>query len=92
MRGKRLRLLTYLASLVMIVPVVSCSTTPDNEKASETFADCLDRNGVIAEGVEVTVGSNGKVEGISLRILSEGDIGYEPALRLSCTEEVELNQ
>lgn len=28
---------------------------------------------------------------ISVAILSEGDVAYEPALREACTEEVELN-
>lgn len=92
MRGNQPSLLIFAAALVMSLSVVSCGSNPDNAKASETFADCLHRNGIEAQGVEVTVGSDGTVESISLTIISEGEVAYEPALRLSCTEEVELNQ
>lgn len=92
MECKRPRLQTYLTSLLMILSLVSCSTTSDNEEASRTFADCLSLNGVEAEGVEVTVDTDGKVEGIAVTIISEGEVAYEPILRLGCTEEVELNQ
>lgn len=60
----------------------------DSDAASVRFADCLERNGVQAEDVVVTMRA-GSVEGVSLVIVSEGDVAYEPTVRLLCTEEVE---
>lgn len=60
----------------------------DSDEASGIFADCLERNGVEAQDVEVTMNA-GSVDGISLVILGEGDVAYEPTVRLLCTEEVE---
>lgn len=77
-----------LSSLVL----ASCSDVPDSQRATETFADCLQRNGVEAQDVAVTLSADGSVGGISATILSEGDVPYEPAIRLACTEEVDLNR
>ena len=60
----------------------------DFDEASVIFAECLERNGVVAEDVVVTM-DRGSVGEISLVILSEGDVAYEPALRLACIEELE---
>lgn len=77
-----------LSSLVL----VSCSDVPGSQRATEMFGDCLQRNGVEAQDVEVTLNPDGSVEGISATILSESDVPYEPAIRLACTEEVDLNR
>ena len=42
--------------------------------ATATFADCLERNGIVAEDVQVTVGDDGAIEGIEARILEEGAV------------------
>lgn len=68
----------------------SCSETPDSGTATETFAACLERNGVDVEDLEVSLNADGSIAGIAATILSEGDVPYEPTVRLACTEEVEL--
>jgi hypothetical protein len=76
-----------LLAVVITLSLVSCRSL-DSDEASTIFASCLDRNGVQAEDVVVTMDGD-SVSEISLMILSEGDVAYEPTLRLSCTEEVE---
>lgn len=88
MSRPRLRAATLLL-LLCAVFVASCSRTPDSQRATEIFADCLQRNGVEAQNLQVTVDADGSVGGISLTIVSEGDTPYEPAVRLACTQEVE---
>lgn len=83
----RLRAATLL--LICAFFVTSCSKTPDSQRATEIFADCLQRNGVEAQNLQVTVDADGSVGGISLTIVSEGDVPYEPTVRLACTQEVE---
>ncbi len=78
--------------IALSLTLTSCTTAPDDDEATSTFADCLERNGVEAESVEVTLNSDGSVASISANILSEGDVAYEPIIRLACTEEVELSQ
>jgi hypothetical protein len=39
--------------------------------------------------VNVELDDDGTVRTIALGILSEGDVAYEPTVRLACTEEVE---
>ena len=79
-----------LAALaIVVVSVVGCRGL-DSDEASKIFADCLERSGVEAEDVVVTMDGD-TVGEISVMILSEGDVAYEPALREACTEEVELN-
>jgi len=80
-----------VAVLVSALVLVSCGR-PDNGRALEVFADCLRRNGVEAEDVELTLNSDGSVAEVSVTIISEGGVAYEPAVRLACIEEVELNQ
>lgn len=74
-----------------LLVLTSCSSTPDSDAATETFAACLERNGVVAEDLEVTLNADGSVGSISATIVSEGDVPYEPSIRLACTEEVERN-
>lgn len=69
----------------------SCSESPDSETATETFAACLERNGIDVEDLEVSLNADGSVATIAATILSEGDVPYEPTVRLACTEEVELS-
>ena len=69
--------------------VTSCSTTPDSERATELFADCLQRNGVEVQDLEVTLDEDGSIAGISAEIVSEGDVAYEPTVPLACPQEVE---
>lgn len=61
----------------------------DAAEATATFGECLDRNEVVYEDLEVELDADGKVETLAVAILSEGDVAYEPAIRLACTEEVE---
>ena len=69
----------------------SCSSAPDSRRATEVFAECLERNGVEVRDLEVTLDADGLVGSISATIISEGDVSYEPTIRLACTEEVELD-
>lgn len=78
-------------AIALSLSLFACSP-PDSGRAAEIFADCLQRNGVEAENVEVILNSDGTVGSISARIVSEGGVAYEPTIRLACTEEVELNQ
>lgn len=78
--------------LILAIFVVSCQAGPSSEDATATFADCLERNGIVAEDVQVTVGDDGAIEGIEARILEEGAAAYEPAIRLACTAEVEADR
>jgi hypothetical protein len=80
----------WLAVLVAAVVLFSCAR-PDNERAAEVFGDCLRRNGVEAVDVELALNSDGSVAEVSATIISEGDLTYEPTVRLACTKEVELN-
>ena len=80
-------LFVVCSSLVL----ASCSSAPDSRRATEVFADCLERNGVEVRDLEVTLDADGSVGTISATILSEGDVSYEPTIRLACTEEVELD-
>jgi hypothetical protein len=76
-----------LLAVLITLSVVSCRSL-DSDEASAIFASCLERSGVQAEDVVVTMDGN-SISEISLLILSEGDVPYEPAVRLSCTDEVE---
>jgi hypothetical protein len=78
----------FVGIAVLAVGLVACEGGLDSDEASAIFADCLERNGIEAQNVEVTI-SDGTVEDISLGILSEGEIPYEPVVRLQCTDEVE---
>jgi hypothetical protein len=60
-----------------------------DEEATARFVDCLERNGIEADGVSVTLDADGGVATIEAQIVSEGDVAYEPAIRLACTAEVE---
>ncbi|HSJ36211.1 MAG TPA: hypothetical protein VLB85_14260 [Acidimicrobiia bacterium] len=72
--------------------LVGCGgeTPLDAAEATARFAECLDRNEVVYENLEVELDADGTVGTISVGILSEGEVAYEPAIRLACTEEVEL--
>ena len=69
---------------------VACQAT-DTAKASDRFTDCLQRNGVEAEDVEVVM-SDGVVESLTLVVVDEGEARYEPTVRLVCTLELEAEQ
>lgn len=75
------------ACAIIGIAVLGCQGQ-DSDTATSAFVECLERNGVVAEDVEVTM-SGGSIEGISLLIVSEGDVPYEPTVRLACSEEVE---
>lgn len=74
-----------------IFVLASCSDVPDSGRATEVFADCLERNGIEVQDLEVTLNTDGSVGSISATIISEGEVAYEPTVRIACTEEVELN-
>lgn len=79
----------FLAAAAGLLLLAACDGTPAAERAGRTFAECLERNGIVAEEVEVALGADGSIEGISAVILDEGDVPYEPTVRMACTEEVE---
>lgn len=58
----------------------------DSDTATALFNDCLTHHGAVAEDVSVTV-RGGSTEDISLPVVSEGDVPYEPDVRLACSEE-----
>lgn len=78
-----------VAGAAAILILAACELAPDAASATTTFVECLERNGVVAEDVRVTLADDGSVEGIEARILEEADVAYEPAVRLACIEEVE---
>lgn len=81
-----------IAVLVLVLGLGSAcagSPPPDAAQATARFASCLERSGVVAEDVAVELDDDGTVRTISLVVLSEGDVAYEPTIRLACTEEVE---
>jgi hypothetical protein len=59
--------------------------TADLADPTSIFVDCLERNGVVAQDVEVTLDADSSVASIGAR--QEGDVAYEPSVRLACTEE-----
>jgi hypothetical protein len=67
------------------------SPPPDEAAATARFAECVERHGIVADSVEVEINDDGTVGSIALGILSEGDIPYEPVVRLACTQEVEAS-
>jgi hypothetical protein len=81
--------LTAFLSVLALASACSGAPSPDPARATATFAECLERNGVVAEDVNVELNDDGTVRTIALGILSEGDVAYEPTVRLACTEEVE---
>ena len=83
----RRRLMTGAATAILVL--AACGLAPDAASATTTFVECLERNGITAEDVSVTLADDGSVEGIEAVIVDEGDVAYEPAVRLACIEEVE---
>ena len=83
------RLKNFAVIVAVGVSLAGCQGF-DSDEASKIFADCLERNGIEAEDVVVTMDGD-TVDEVSLVILSEGDVAYEPTLREACTEEVEAN-
>lgn len=77
---------TAVVLVVLAFSLVSCQRL-DSDEATALFADCLSRNGVEAQDVRVTM-SGGSIEGISVVVISEGDVPYE-RLEDACIEEVE---
>lgn len=80
------KLRSIMALVALVFALVSCQGL-DSDQATAIFADCLRRNGVEAQDVVVTM-SGDSVEGISVVIISEGDVPYD-SLEEACTEEVE---
>ncbi|MGA7272970.1 MAG: hypothetical protein WB239_18000 [Acidimicrobiia bacterium] len=87
---------TTAAILVLVTALASgCSSgpTPDLEalsaRAVTLFQDCFARNDVQAENVKVDVSADGHVRTLSAQIVAEGDVPFEPQVRLACTQEVE---
>lgn len=82
-----------LVALVALSPGCSSGPTRDQEalsaRAVSLFQDCFSRNGVQAENVEVEVSADGHVRTLSALIVAEGDVPFEPQVRLACTQEVE---
>ncbi len=83
---------SIIATAIALTAVLSSCSPPDSDRATRVFADCLERNGVEADSIELTLNSDGSVASVSVIILSEGEVAYEPTIRLACAEEVELNQ
>lgn len=92
-----MRRFTLLAiALIALSALVACgdddapnSDAPNSEAATAQFVACLERNGVTAEAVTLTLNDDGTVGTIEAQILAESDAPYEPAVRLACTQEIE---
>ena len=82
-RAARALLLT--AALVL----AGCQHAPQDVSAA--FEECLTRHGVMTQDVQATLGPDATIESLSVVIVSEGDVAYEPVARLACTTEVEQN-
>lgn len=87
---------TAAAILVVFIALATgCSRDPNPDlkalsaRAVTLFQDCFSRNGVQAENVEVEVSAEGHVRTLSAQIVAEGDVPFEPQVRLACTQEVE---
>ncbi len=92
----RLSSSTAVAILVMVLALATgCTTTPTpdpealSNRAVTLFQDCFSRNHVQAENVKVEVSADGHVRTLSAQIVGEGDVAFEPQVRLACTQEVE---
>jgi hypothetical protein len=79
----------FLAAAAGILLLGACEGTSPGEQATMRFAECLERNGIVAEELDVKLAADGSIEGISAVIVDEGDAPYEPTVRLACTEEVD---
>ena len=79
---------SLVAFAVALMTLVGCQSGLDSNEATRIFAECLERNGIEAQDVEVTI-TDGRVEGVSAAILSESDAAYEPVVRMLCIDEVE---
>ena len=82
----RRRIVTGAAAILILA---ACELAPDASSATTTFVECLERNEIVAEDVNVTLADDGSVEGVEAVIVDEGEAAYEPAVRLACIEEVE---
>lgn len=78
-----------IAAAAAVLILAACELAPDSAGATTSFVECLERNGIVAEEVSVTLANDGSVEGIEAVIVEEGDVPYDPTVRLACTEEVE---
>jgi hypothetical protein len=59
--------------------VVGCADpSPDVGSATATFADCLERNGIEVQDLELTLNDDTSVGGISATILGEADVPSRP--------------
>lgn len=77
-----------LVACVIVGGTVAACQDVDSDTATAIFRDCLERNGVVAEEVTVTMNAD-SIESISLQVVSEGEVPYEPNVRLACSEEIE---
>lgn len=84
-----MRPVSRLLLIAVALVTAACEPSPDAERATTTFVECLERNGVIADDVSVTLTRDGRIEGIEATIIEEADVPYEPTVRLACTQEVE---
>jgi hypothetical protein len=81
-----------VVSLSLVLLFAGCGTDPEDlaDRATRIFQECLERNGVVATELRVTVSDDRLVEAVAAQIV-EGQSLYEPAVRLACIEEVETN-
>ena len=80
---------TLLAIVTAALVLAGCQNAPQDVAAD--FEECLTSHGVVAQNVEATLASDGTVGSLTLVILIEDGMPYEPVLRLACTAEVEGN-
>lgn len=82
--------LARIAIVVALVTVAACGDARLNDdEATAIFVECLERNGVEARDVRVTLNDDGTVGTIEALIVSEANAEYQPAVQLACTQEVE---
>lgn len=83
------KLSTVLAAGAVVMMVGCGEPAFDAAEATAKFGECLERNEVVYEDLDVELGTDGTLETLGVKILSEGDVAYEPVIRLACTAEVE---
>lgn len=88
-RRGRAGCLTLVLAALLALAAAACTPQRDASSAIGVFEDCLERNGVRAGDITLSLDGGGRVESLSATIVEEGDVPYEPAVRLACIAEVE---
>lgn len=60
--------------LVLALVVSACGPSPEAQEAERLYRACINRNGVVAEGVQVELDSDGRIETVTATYLNADDI------------------